>query len=366
MDALGTSVTFTVSELSNAHDYNDCVGPKNNSRNIKSEQNNTDSKENKRVEECNRTFCHPAATGLFTEMDTVVRNCVAHWKHDDTVVAPKHVESIDLNVPQDMKNVNLGYDIASANAIPRDENSSHPISKILTPAHAVLLSLSMATQRLPNELQNEHLLHQTMLLAIRENELHEHVTSILKKFQGEVPFLFSPIDDKKVGQASSFLWWNLLQCNRDLIRESWQRIGISKCSKQLMSQNDFTSSHLFRLLHDEAPAFMALEKFEYPSKGAVRPPVEFKSGNFERSPISDLLEDSLVETWTALLSFAHGDGIEVQPSEVSSSIPRNEFEHTKFDSVNVQVSEHERNVIDTNTNDLNNNDITFPETQEMD
>jgi hypothetical protein len=74
----------------------------------------------------------------------------------------------------------------------------------------------------------------------------------------------------------------------------------------------------------------------------------------------------LVETWTALLSFAHGDGIEVQPSEVSSSIPRNEFEHTKFDSVNVQVSEHERNVIDTNTNDLNNNDITFPETQEMD
>ena len=66
------------------------------------------------------------------------------------------------------------------------------------------------------------------------------------------------------------------------------------------------------------------------------------------------------------MSFAHGDGIEVQPSEASSSIPRNQFEHTKFDSVNVKVNEHEQNVVDTNTNDYKNKNIEFPETQEMD
>ena len=304
-ESIGTSATFCASELLPADDYNRCVAPassiapqslacERDGGKSKNTIDKTDDKDkfDKNIEKVSTTFCHPGATGLFAEMEIVVKNCVANWQQDDSVQVPKYVEKIDLDAA--LHDVKIGYDIACTNAQPRDVTSSYPISKTLTPSHAVLLSIAMATQRLPNELQNEHLLYQTMLLAMREIDLHANVTDILANSKSEPNFLYSPIDKKKVGQASCFLWWNLLHCNRDLVDNNWQRIGIAKCSTQLMAQNDFTSSHLFRLLHDEAPSFMGLERLDCPSNGAVRPPVEFKNGNFERSPISDLLEDSLV------------------------------------------------------------------------
>eukprot|EP00398_MALV-I-01_sp_L67-1_P000936 gene936-802_t len=268
--------------------------------------NTLDNSQEENVTDVSSTFCHNMAKGMFDELDCLSQNCVCEWIEDTDEPIPSNVKGYDSII---------GYDLASTNS-----------KVLLTPASATLLSLSIGAERLPTKCINKQLLQQVMLLAMREKDLQKNVNDILKKTDGELNFLYSPIDKKNVGQASSFLWFNLLVCNKKLVNESWQREGLFHCSSDWLQQNNFTSSHLFRFLHDQKPNWLGLKEMKYPKSGAIRPNVEFKHGNFDRSPISDFLEDSLVDTWTALLSFAHGESIDTAQTETDNTTPTNNVE----------------------------------------